>query len=165
MSSVLLGNVLNEGCSVIANKQCRQRYVSSVLTPQLAAVHLRTWSKFSPLSVSVLSPQIPAFLMIWVFGEHVTAVFSEFSCFCCWQCLTVQKQEQPGLTPPNPPLSPALLISTPFSLLHKLLKANSYHHPGKPSTWMQNQLHYAMDENCFSMRRPVCKLIAWKLPN
>lgn len=77
MASVLLGNVLNEGCYVTADKWCKQRYVSSVLTPQLAAVHLQTWSKFPPLSVSVLSPQIPAFLMIWVFGEHVTAAFSD----------------------------------------------------------------------------------------
>ena len=101
--------------------------VIRVLTPQLAAVHLQTWSIFSlclSLSLSLVSSSyLLSLLSSWwsdllVNMLVVSSLQSPHTSACraqlrrCWQCLLVQQQQQqpaaassqwPGLTPSSPP--------------------------------------------------------------
>lgn len=101
--------------------------------------------------------------MLLAFFCLLRRLHAEFSCFCCLQRLVVQQQEQPGLYPTLPLLA-ALLLSTPFSLLHKLLKANSYHPEPTPLRhgWKLPQSDAAsvqinsqdfVEEICFSVKK------------
>lgn len=96
----------------------QHNYVSSVLTPQLAAVHLQSWSKI--LTVERLRP-VCSYSDLF---DHLTSCLTcSWSLFLpcshtsacraqllrCWKCLLT----------PSPPPSP-LPLSTPFSLPHKL---------------------------------------------
>lgn len=143
-----------------------QRYVISVLTPQLAAVHLRSWNQVSQwvspsylLRFGSLWWSDPLVNMLFVFSFPCCALRclrAELSCFShCWQRLAVQQQS--ALTPSNspslPPSSPPSPLSTPFSLPHKRPKANNYH-PEQHSMYIQNLLHYVMDEDFLNTRHP-----------
>lgn len=120
-------------------------YVSSVLTPLLAAVHIRSRSKPSLLSVLVPSAHMLIFGIIYPSWWTCSPRFSHTSA-CRVQLLRCWKR----LLPPS---FPRLLLSTPFPLPHKLPKPNNYDPDKSAYMWVQNQLHYVMADDSYDTLR------------
>lgn len=104
---------------MFCESQHRQSYVTSGLTPQLAAVHLQSWSKVTVWCLGPICSDPALFddLTPWgtCYSSFSPAVFSQASAcraqlLRCWQRLVVQQD----LLPPSPyPLPSLCLVNFP----------------------------------------------------